>query len=291
MVNILTIDVEDWYQSSTELLSGNDKRRVIYPSDRVVKNTRKLLQILRENDAKGTFFILGTVAERFAELILDIRKEGHEIGTHGYSHHPVYSQSIAEFSDDLKRSVSLIEGIAGEKIVGYRAPYFSITNNSLWALDILLAAGLKYDSSVFPMRRKLYGIPDAPRYPYVIRNSIGSSLLELPASTFRVMGRNIPTGGGGYLRLLPYSIIKAGIKQANRRGYPAVLYVHPYELDTNEEMIPSNNRTLRDHWVKITQEVNRASFERKLRAMLREFNFTSARSYLDADGKEIMAGG
>jgi polysaccharide deacetylase family protein (PEP-CTERM system associated) len=280
MFNILTIDVEDWYQSSTELFAGNDKDKIIYPSDKVVRNTSKLLEILSDNDTKATFFILGTVAEKFPDLIRRIKENGHEIATHGYSHYTVYKQSPTEFAMDLEKSISLIEEITKEKVIGYRAPYFSVTKDSRWALDIMIEQGLKYDSSIFPIGRKLYGIPDAPRYPYIIQNSSGS-LVEFPISTYKLMKWNIPVGGGGYLRLLPYSLIKAGIIQTNKQDYPAVIYIHPYELDTDVELIPSHNNTLKDQWVRITQELNRASVDKKIRALVNEFEFSSIRSYFD----------
>jgi polysaccharide deacetylase family protein (PEP-CTERM system associated) len=280
MYNILTVDVEDWYQSSTELFCKRDSYKTVYPGKRVIKNTHKLLELLSENQTKATFFILGTVAERFPELITEIKDNGHEIAIHGYYHHLVYEQSREQFTQDLHKSISLTQDITGERVMGYRAPYFSITEKSRWALNIMLENGLDYDSSIFPINRRLYGIPNSPRYPYLIASNGGRILLEFPISTLRFAGFRIPTGGGGYLRILPYSIIKASIKQANRYQHPTVIYIHPYELDCNGEKLPYYIRSLKDHMVKVSQEFNRKSVEKKIKQLIKEFKFTSISSYL-----------
>ena len=277
MVNILTVDLEDWYQSSTELFEGDDKNKIIYPTDKVIKNTQKLLKILSETGAKATFFVLGTVAESFPDLIHEIKSDGHEIATHGYSHHLVYKQSPEIFDEDLKSSLSIIEGITKEKVIGYRAPYFSVTENSFWALDVMMRNGIKYDSSIFPMKRKLYGISNSPRYPYTTQEG----MQEFPVTTFSLMGYIIPVGGGGYLRLLPYAFVKAGVRQANKNKYPAVIYMHPYEIDADKRELPYGGKFIKDRFAKFTQDLNRTKFEGKFKKLLNESKFTSVMSYLN----------
>ena len=229
MTNVVTVDLEDWLQSSLELFDEN----ILYdeastkPTKRVVENTRRLLRIFAERNVKATFFVLGTVAERFPKLVREVYEQGHEIATHSYSHRLIYQMRSEEFEEDLVKSIALIEEIIKEKVIGYRAGYFSITKRSLWALDVLLKHGIKYDSSIFPIRRRLYGIPDFPRFPLIVKSQRSDQLWEIPPSTMSFLGQNFPIGGGGYLRVFPYSFIKWGIRKLNKEGHPAVIYVHP----------------------------------------------------------------
>jgi len=279
MINALTVDLEDWFQSSLELFGADTSydEASIKPTKRVVENTERLLRIFWEKNVKATFFILGTVAEEFPELIREVYEQGHEIATHGYSHRLVYQMRHEEFEEDLVKSINLIEDIIKEKVIGYRAGYFSITKESLWALDILLKHGIKYDSSIFPIRRKLYGIPDFPRFASVVRNQGSDRLWEIPPSTISFFGQNFPIGGGGYLRVFPYCFIRWGIKKLNKEGHPAVIYIHPYEIDLEDIEVGDCPRDLRTRFTLFTQGINRSRFQEKIRRLLEDFKFSSIR--------------
>ena len=199
----------------------------------------------------------------------EIAELGHEIGTHGYGHELVYKLTPTQFASDLKRSIDWLEQTGGKPIKSYRAPYFSITAKSTWALDILADHGIRYDSSIFPINNYRYGIPDAPRYPHSIITQNGS-LLEIPISTIRLFGRNFSLTGGFYLRFFPYCLIKRTIQLINREGNPAVVYLHPWEIDPDH---PRLDLPLR---IKLTHYHNLVSTERKLRTLLQDFEFAPA---------------
>lgn len=258
LVNILSVDLEDWPQSTLD--------RSLPITSRVVSNTHRLLDLFAQYKTKATFFVLGLVAEAYPELVREVANAGHEIATHGFSHELVFNLSPSEFSADVARSVRLIEDITGQKVVGYRAPDFSITNKSLWALDILAEQGIKYDSSIFPIKGSRYGIPSSPRFPYRIKEG----MQEVPLSTIRLGKTNIPVCGGGYFRLMPYSLTKQVIKHLNNIGKPAVIYLHPYELDPEEfKSIKANI----PHKLRLSQGLNRGKTESKLRTLLADFDF------------------
>lgn len=261
MRNILTIDLEDWYQGVEITPSDWPKYE-----DRVEQSTGALLKMLDESETKATFFVLGYVAERFPQLVREIAELGHEIGTHGYGHELVYKLTPAQFASDLKQSIDCLEQAVGKSVSSYRAPYFSITKQSIWAMDILVEHGIECDSSIFPVNNYRYGIPDALRYPNNVRTQSGS-LLEIPISTVRIFGRNLPITGGFYLRLFPYCLIKWAIQQINKEGHPAVVYLHPWELDPGH---PKLDLPLR---IKLPHYHNLTSTEGKLRALLRHFDF------------------
>jgi polysaccharide deacetylase family protein (PEP-CTERM system associated) len=231
--------------------------------------------LLAERHARATFFILTWNAERFPELVREIAAAGHEVATHGYAHRLVYTQSPEEFRGDLVRSIETLENITGEKVLGYRAPSFSITKDSLWALDILLELGLRYDSSVFPVRDRLYGLPNSERFPFVTRRDSIRELLEFPMSTVRVSGRNLPLGGGAYLRLLPYGFFRWGIQRINGEGWPAVLYLHPWEIDPQQPRIATRGkRGYSSHYWNLSKT------EGKLTCLLRDFAFVPIKEAL-----------
>lgn len=238
-------------------------------TERAVRNTRLLLGILRQHQVRATFFVLGLLAERFPEVVAEIAADGHEIGSHGYSHRPVFDIGPAAFADELARSVSLLESISGKRVLGYRAPDFSITAESLWALDIIADQGLLYDSSIFPVRTSRYGIPDACRCPHRLDNG----LVELPLSTVQWGGRRWPVAGGGYLRLCPYAVTRWAIRRIQSEGIPAVVYLHPYELDPAEldEIGWSVPARLR-----LTQGFSRQRVRARLEQSLRDFKFSPA---------------
>ena len=182
---------------------------------RVVANTERLLNIFADTSIRATFFVLGWVAERHPEVVRRILAAGHEVASHGYAHRLVYDLTPEMFRDDIRRSKLVIEDAGGSAVEGYRAPSYSITKRSLWALDVLLEEGYTYDASIFPIRHDTYGIPDAPRHPYVMTRT-GGELVEAPPSTVRLLGRNLPMAGGGYFRLLPYGWTRWGIARVNR---------------------------------------------------------------------------
>ena len=230
ILNALSVDVEDWFHVS--LFRHHIKRSQWNELENtVVSNVCRILELFSEHGARATFFILGWVAERYPEIVIAIQEQGHEIASHGYGHKVIYEQSPDEFFEDVQRSIDILEGITGEKVKGYRAPSYSITRESLWAWETLADLGLQYDSSVFPIKHDLYGIADAPRFPFNVYVSGKGKLIEFPISTIQIFGKNVPMAGGGYLRLYPYWFFKYGIEKINAENKPAVIYFHPWELD------------------------------------------------------------
>lgn len=265
-LHALTIDVEDWPQSTLDFS--------LPITERAARNTRFLLNILRQYNVRATFFVLGLFAERLPDVVAEIAADGHEIGSHGYSHKPVFGIGPAAFADELSRSVALLEEISGQRVVGYRAPDFSITNESLWALDIIADQGLRYDSSIFPYRNSRYGISGAPRRAHRLPNK----LIELPLSTVKWAGRVWPVAGGGYLRLCPYFVTRWAMRRIEAEGAPAVVYLHPYELDPaelDEIEWPVPTR------LRMTQGLNRRRTRAKLERLLQDFRFGPATDVLN----------
>ena len=267
ITNILTIDVEDWYMN-TDISTWDSYE------DRVVENTKRIIKILDVSNTKATFFILGYVAEHFPKLIEEIKDRGHEISTHGYGHAPITKQTSAKFEEDLLRSIKILEKITGDKVMGYRACQFTITEDTAWAIDILKKNGLKYDSSVFPVKTHLYGVPDAPLYPYHISSSNikidnpEEFFFEFPLSVYRIpfVHKNIPVAGGFYLRFFPYLFIKHAMKKINELGQPAIIYIHPWEFDSKQPRIKE---------LKWYHYHRLSSTEGKFRRLLNDFKFTS----------------
>ncbi len=222
---VISIDVEDWPQSSWD--------RELPITERAADNTRRLLELLARGGVVATMFLLGKMAERFPELVREIDAAGHEVASHGYGHLEIFKQTRGEFAADLKRSKDFLEQTLGKRVHGYRAPDFSIVRDSLWALEELAAQEFTYDSSIFPVKRPRYGIPDWPLAPTRVQLGTGQSILEFPIASYRAWGKNWPVGGGGYHRLLPGS---AGRWLARRvmRSRPFVFYCHPYEFDPRE---------------------------------------------------------
>lgn len=266
----MTVDVEDWYTSSIDLFdeAAGDHGRP--PDESVVPNTLRCLELFAEHGSKATFFILTTVAEAYPDLIREIERQGHEIGVHGYQHRLVYSITPQEFEDDLKKSLDILAAAGAREIYGFRAPYWSITKKSLWALEILERNGLKYDSSVFPIYRGLYGIPNAPRVPYEAR----PGFWEFPPATYRLLGVNIPIAGGGYLRLFPYSILARMVDRA-KKGQAPVFYLHPYELDPADTESKTELRSLKSKLYLLQQKIGREGNPAKIERLLRSTRFDS----------------
>ncbi len=230
MLNALTIDVESWQQLFYRKLTGN----VISPTSKVVDDTAYVLDILSANDVRATFFILGNVAETFPDLVRRIDRAGHEIGCHGFSHSIVYHQSPSEFREETRRAKNLLQEIIGKPIHGYRAAEFSITRGSWWALDILAEEGFTYDSSIFPISGKRYGIGDFSLGRTTITTGQGNTILEFPLTSVVWRGKRWPVAGGSYFRLLPYWLTRAAIREVHLQGRPAILYFHPYEFAENK---------------------------------------------------------
>lgn len=281
VTNIMTVDVEDWLESSLELLPQDSplRRSHVEPTQRVVVNTERLLAILDQAGVRATFFVLGTVADKYPTLVKHIHRRGHEIASHGYRHDLVYKMRRSEFTDSLQRCGTLLESLTGQRMRGYRAPYASITSQSEWALDVLQELGFEYDCSIFPIRRGLYGTPGAETYPHVIRQG-ASPLMEFPFSTVRLFGTNIPIAGGGYFRLLPYAFTRWALRRINRQGQPAVFYLHPYELDTEELRDPLQGEGWAGRKVRLSQRLNRGKTEGKLGRLLTDFEWTSVRGWI-----------
>jgi len=266
IVNAMTIDVEDYFQvSAFDAVVTRDEWST-RPS-RVVANTQRLLQLFEDAGVTATFFVLGWVADRFPALVTDLAKAGHEMASHGYSHHLVYNQTPAEFREDVRRAKAVIEDRSGRRVQGYRAPSYSITRRSLWALDVLVEEGYTYDASIFPIRHDRYGIPDAPRHPYMLARRAGA-LAEAPPSTVRLGGMNLPVAGGGYFRLLPYWWTRWGIGRVNRQeGRPAIFYLHPWEIDPDQPRLEAGVVSRFRHYRNLDKT------ESRLRRLLAEFRF------------------
>jgi polysaccharide deacetylase family protein (PEP-CTERM system associated) len=266
VVNAMTIDVEDYFHVS--VFDGVVPRQQWDRLEsRVCANTDRLLDILDERGVRGTFFILGWVAERFPDLVRRIAWAGHEIASHGYAHRLVYDQTPEAFRDDVRRAKALLEATAGVPVLGFRAPSYSITARSLWALDILIEEGYTYDTSIFPIHHDRYGIPLSARQPYWIHRRAGS-ILEIPGSTLRWNGMNLPIGGGGYFRLFPYGWTRWGISQLNQQEErPAVFYLHPWEIDPHQPRLHTSMLGRMRHYGRLDQT------EDRLRRLLSEFSF------------------
>jgi polysaccharide deacetylase family protein (PEP-CTERM system associated) len=235
--HILSVDVEDYFQ--VEAFAGQVSRESwdSRPS-RVVANTCRVLDLFEAYQARGTFFFVGWVAERFPQLVREVRKRGHEIACHSYWHRTVYSLTPEEFREDTRRAKRVIEDAAGVAVTGYRAPSWSITGECLWALDILAEEGFTYDSSIYPIHHDLYGVPGAKRFPYMHPCRNGLKLAEFPPATLRLLGTNFPVAGGGYLRIFPSAYTELAFRTfENVYGRRVVVYLHPWELDPEQPRI------------------------------------------------------
>jgi polysaccharide deacetylase family protein (PEP-CTERM system associated) len=241
---------------------------------RVESSTHGLLDCLAEADVRGTFFVLGWVAERHPGLVREIRAAGHEIGCHSHGHRLIYEQTPEEFRSDLRRGIGVLEDLVGEHITAYRAPSFSITRQSLWALDILVEEGITLDSSIYPTHHDRYGIPGTPLGPHRIDRPSGS-LWEFPPPVYRLLGYPLPVGGGGYFRLYPYALSRLLLGRINAAGRPFVVYLHPWEFDPDQPRFrPGRLRAFRHY-------VNIARTESRLRHLLRDFAFDTLTAALE----------
>jgi len=279
--NCLTIDVEDYFQVNAFTPFVHQNQWDSFPL-RVGENTQRILDILDSYNIKATFFILGWIAERLPLLVRKIHQRGHEIACHGYRHELVYKIGPERFRGDIRRAKALLEDQIGQRVYGYRAPSYSITGKSLWALDILVEEGFTYDSSIFPVLHDTYGIPGAERFPHVLNTQAGS-LVEFPLTTLPLRFGNkemrLPIAGGGYLRLLPVIIIRKGIEKINsREKQPTVLYFHPWELDPRQPRIKAGLKSTFRHYVNLHRT------ERKLRYLFERIEFAPMKDVLKQTG-------
>ena len=266
MLNAFSVDLEDWFQG----LTSTNKQPDRWPEleSRVQGATQYLLKVLAAFDVSATFFTLGHIADHHPGLVEEIVDAGHEMAVHGYWHRFVSRMTRDEFAAEIDLSMEALHKVTGEQPLGHRAPYFSINADTPWAFEVLESRGFQYDSSVFPTRNMLYGFPNAPRFPYQIG---GLNLVEYPATTVQFAGRNWPIAGGFYSRALPYEIISRGIRQMNRLNQPAILYIHPWELDTGQSY---TQVTLRE---RITHYHGRGRLLPKLEKLFTEFRFAPLR--------------
>jgi polysaccharide deacetylase family protein (PEP-CTERM system associated) len=280
--NALTIDVEDYYHvSGFEHIV--DRARWDDFEPRVADSTSRLLDILAEAGVRATFFVLGWVAERQPSLLRRIQNEGHEIGCHSYAHRLIYTQTPHEFRDDLQRARAAIEDVTGEAVFAYRAPSFSITAASAWALDVLIEEGFTIDSSIYPTHHDRYGIPGTPLEPHCIHRTNGD-IWEFPPPVCRVGSYPLPVGGGGYFRLYPYAVTRRCLRNINAAGRPFAVYLHPWELDPEQPRLsPGLLRGFRHY-------VNLRHTEKRLVRLLRDFAFGTLSEGLAAwDGEREHA--
>lgn len=267
--NALTIDLEDW---PVAVLGPHHEI-----SHRVVDNTLRLLNILRRHEVCATFFVLTRVAEKFPDLIREVARDGHEIASHGHAHQLLTRMTPDEFRRDVQTSIEILERLTFTRPLGYRAPAFSIVRQTRWAGPILAELGFTYDSSIFPIRHRRYGIPDAPRG---IHRWSNCDLIEIPPATLRMAGVNIPIAGGGYFRLWPREFISRSIARLNRENTPAVLYLHPYELDVNGIAAHQGDGIHVGTWRKFTQQLGRSRIEARLNAILGAYSFCPLRELI-----------
>ena len=268
--NVFSVDVEDYFHVEACSDVVDRSQWDSYPC-RVEANTQRLLDLLDECGVQGTFFILGWVAERYPALVREIVARGHEPACHSYWHRLIYKLDRDEFAADTRRAKDTIEQAAGEAVFGYRAPSYSITMQSLWALEVLAENGFTYDSSIFPIRHDVYGIPDAPRHPFVVTTPAGP-IVEFPITTFRVAGtQNLPVGGGGYLRIFPFWYTRLGYRRARGERLPLIAYIHPWEVDPGQPRMAGRAKSRLRHYT------NLAKTHDRLRKLLALGEFSSFR--------------
>ncbi len=279
---VLSFDVEEHYRIEAAAgLTVSEPLKFDY-SRRMVNHTRAILERLASRNVKATFFVVGEIARDHPDLIRDIAAAGHEVASHSWDHRRVYRFNPASFREDLLKSKDALEQAAGQPVVGFRAPTFSITRKTAWAIDVLADCGFTYDSSIFPVRHDRYGIADAPRSPFLAEGN-ERTILELPLATYRVLGQNVPIAGGGYFRLFPPSMMRAGIRQLTKKTVPpvSVLYFHPWEFDPDSPRLRMGRVSTWRTYVGV--EKSMARFERLL---ARRYEFRRAVDVAD----EIRAG-
>lgn len=245
-------DIEDYFQAEA-LREFCPRERWSSFEDRCPANTERLLALLDRHGAKGTFYILGWMADRHPELVRRIAALGHEVASHGWNHELIYRQSPEEFRDDVRRTRQLLQDLAGQPIEGYRAPSYTIVTRTRWALEVLAEEGYRYDSSVFPIKRRRYGIPGAPREPHRDLLPGGGTIVEFPLPTVRIGPVNLPATGGAYVRLFPLGFQNWAVRSLLERGGAVALNIHPWELDPGQPRFPVHWRTRVTHYSNLDQ--------------------------------------
>lgn len=272
-LNVLSVDVEDYHNQ----LAVEYQQRIEPPNEEALRCTERLLDIFGDYDAKGTFFILGEIAEAFPQLVRRIAREGHHLGVHGYHHLRITWQSPESFRRAIGRAKWLIEDLTGQEADAYRAPWFSLRQTTLWALEILADLGFRYDSSMFPVQAQRFGIASAPRLPYRHRLSDDKTLWEVPLTTVTVANRRVGACGGGYLRVFPLSYTRYAMRQLQRQDRPAIVYMHPYEVEPKPNFTPLPNMTpwqnLGFRFYNFHQCIGRKTVESKVRWLLENHRF------------------
>jgi len=271
---MLSIDVEEYFQVEAAVPGVSRDAWESYPR-RLEPVVDRILDLLAARGVSATFFVLGWVARHERELVRRIAQAGHEIASHGMHHDMIGRLSPEAFKQDLIDSREVLEDISGELVVGYRAPTFSITRDTAWALDVLSESGFLYDSSIFPIHHDRYGVPGAPRFAHRAIGPAGGSILEIPPLTLRLGKTNLPVGGGGYLRLLPVRLVGRALRAAARHGCSGMIYLHPWELDPAQPALPMARIARWRH------RLGLARTETKLRWLLDRFDFTGVRQCLD----------
>ncbi|MFQ5601723.1 MAG: XrtA system polysaccharide deacetylase [bacterium] len=275
MINLLTFDIEDWYHPTLAYGDSLDTKNI---EPRVVEPTLRILNMLEQTKNRATFFVLGEVAEKFPDLVKAMIDQGHEVASHGFCHDLVYDYTKYQFETDIKKSVEVLEGITNQKVQGYRAPSWSLNSHTDWAWEILHEHGFQYDSSLYPFETYLYGDNSSPRFQYEIELKDGEKLIEIPPSALEVMQKRLPFSGGFFLRIFPLWYIYRGIRQYNNQQKPAVMYLHPWELDVEQ---PRLTLKAKDRFILYA---NLKNTEKKLRRLLQKIKFTSIKEYLSLLG-------
>ncbi len=275
-MNMLRFDVEEYLHVEAAAEAGLRPHDWTHLPPRLGHSIARILRLLEEHQVRATFFVLGWTARHEVEVVKAIAEAGHEIASHGMNHQMLTRLSAHEFRQDLADSRKALEDIAGKPVVGYRAPTFSIMHKNAWALDVLAESGFVYDSSIFPIRHDRYGVPDAPRGCHIAQGPGGGRLLEMPPVTRRILGSNIPVGGGGYFRLFPLGLLCGALRKMQRAGQAGMIYLHPWEFDPDQPVLPMGRLSRFRH------RVGLAGTEKKLSRLLAEFRFGDVRSRLDA---------
>lgn len=269
MLNAISVDVEEYFH--VEAFAGTiDPKSWGDFESRVERSVDRILELFQNHGTRGTFFILGWIAERQPGLVTKIADAGHEIGCHGFGHQRIHRQTPEQFRQDIRRARSLLTELARKPVRCYRAPSFSVTKTTLWALDVLAEESLDIDSSIFPVIHDLYGMPGGKRFPYWETTPGGKRIFEFPPSTIRLANNNWAAGGGGYLRLFPYRLTRWAIRHLNdKENQPAMVYFHPWELDPSQPRVSAPLRSKLRHYVNLSKTEN------KIKCLLKDFQFNT----------------
>lgn len=284
-VNAMTVDVEDYFHVSalSEVIKRSDWDAMEY---RAEQSTDRLLALFASHGVRATFFVLGWVTKRSPGLVRRIHAAGHEIACHGLTHELVYRQTPELFRGETRDSKAMLEDLIGAPVIGYRAASYSITTQSLWAIDILCELGFRYDSSIFPIAHDRYGIPGASTRPGLMHAKNGASIVEFPLSTAQLLGRRVPVAGGGYFRLLPYWFTRWGLRSINERdNQPFIFYLHPWEIDAGQPRFKASLLSRFRHYT------NLDVCEARLTRLIGEFRFTTVKDVLRSQLEASQLGG